>query len=170
MDSVFSLGIGDASRDRVNLDDLYENNRARAMNTLHMFNRVLKRVHTRIKHISRSRTDEQHCWYIMPEMIIGYPGYDCKECTAYVINALRENGFVVKYTHPNLLFISWKSWTPSYVREEIRKKTGISLSAQGVVTQPNKQKPAPPKATKKQGRTITFTDIDNYKPTGKMFS
>ena len=168
MDSVFTLGLGDARREKVNLDDLYEHDKLKALRTLHMFNRVLKKIHVRIKHISRSRNGEQHCWYVMPEMIIGFPNYDCRECTAYVIDALRENGFVVRYTHPNLLFISWKSWTPAYVREEIRKKTGISVTPHGTIAQPNK--PKLDKPVRKPGKTITFKDIDNYKPTGKMFS
>ena len=38
-------------------------------------------------------------------------------------NKLKENGFNIRYTHPNLLFISWKHWIPQYVRTEIKKKT-----------------------------------------------
>ena len=27
----------------------------------------------------------------------------------------------------NLLFLSWKHWIPSYVRGEVKKKTGVSI-------------------------------------------
>ena len=51
---------------------------------------------------------------------------------AYVIEKLRENGFIIRYTHPNLLFISWKHWVPSYVRnEDFKKKTGQQVDEYG---------------------------------------
>jgi hypothetical protein len=67
----------------------------------------------------------------MPETIIGVPRYDHGACTAYIIDQLKTNGFVVKYTHPNLLLISWASWCPSYVRSEIKKKTGLVVDSAG---------------------------------------
>ena len=42
-----------------------------------------------------------------------------------IIDKLKDNNFIVKYTHPNLIFISWKHWVPSDVRQEIKKKTGL---------------------------------------------
>ena len=44
---------------------------------------------------------------------------------------LQDNGFIIKYTHPNLLFISWNHWIPGYVRNEIKKKTGITVDGFG---------------------------------------
>jgi hypothetical protein len=81
--------------------------------------------------MSRLQKSEQFCWYIIPEMIIGVPNYNHAMCTAYVIDQLKDNGFMVKYTSPNLLFISWKHWIPSYVRHEIKKKTGIVVDGYG---------------------------------------
>ena len=51
---------------------------------------------------------------------------------------LRENGFLVKYTHPNLLFISWAHWVPDYVRSEIKKKTGTTVDGTGKINTKNK--------------------------------
>jgi hypothetical protein len=75
--------------------------------------------------------DEQACWFLVPETIIGVPRYDQGGCIAYLINKLQTNGFNVRYIHPNLLFISWNHWLPSYVRTEIKKKTGINLNEYG---------------------------------------
>ena len=47
------------------------------------------------------------------------------------MDKLTTNGFVIKYTHPNLLFISWKHWIPSYVRTEFKKKTGKNIDGFG---------------------------------------
>jgi len=38
---------------------------------------------------------------------------------------------MIRYTHPNLLLISWKHWIPSYVRNEIKKKTGVVVDGYG---------------------------------------
>ena len=69
--------------------------------------------------------------------MIGIPKYDYKDCTAYVIEKLRENGFIIRYTHPNLLFISWKHWVPTYVRNEIKKKTGQNIDEYGNIINNN---------------------------------
>ena len=131
MDTIFTMG--DASEDnvRLNLDDLYERKKQHDLNTLAVYNKVLARIHTRIKTISRQQAVEQFCWYVIPEMIIGVPKYDHTSCTAYIIDKLKENGFQLRYTHPNLLFISWKHWIPSYVRSEIKKKTGVIVDGYG---------------------------------------
>jgi hypothetical protein len=74
----------------------------------------------------------------MPEMILGVPKYDHRDCITYVIEKLRANGFIVRYTHPNLIFISWKHWVPSYVRNEIKKKTGNIIDEHGnIITEDN---------------------------------
>ena len=63
--------------------------------------------------------------------MIGIPKYDHRDCTAYIINQLQENGFIIRYIHPNLLFISWNHWVPQYVRNEIQKKTGMQINGFG---------------------------------------
>jgi hypothetical protein len=106
--------------------------------------------------------------------MIGIPKYNHEACTAYVIDKLRDNGFVVKYTHPNLLFISWQHWIPSYVRTEIKKKTGVVIDGYGnkvikkdtdtELSAVNILNPASNKA-KDQDR---FKNIETYKPGGKL--
>ena len=103
MNTIFTLSDSTEESTKLNLDDLYERKKQQDLNTITLYNRILNRVHTRIKTVSRQQTKEQFCWFVMPETIIGVPKYDHGACTAYIIDQLRENGFVVKYTHPNLL-------------------------------------------------------------------
>lgn len=131
METIFTLGDLQQDVGKLDLDDLYEKNKETNLNTLATFNSVLNRIHLKIKQISRSQKTEQFCWYVIPEIIIGVPNYNHALCTAYIIDKLKENGFMVKYTNPNLLFISWKHWIPSYVRHEIKKKTGIAVDGYG---------------------------------------
>jgi hypothetical protein len=38
---------------------------------------------------------------------------------------------MVRYTHPNLLLISWIHYVPNYVRTEFKKKTGTAIDEYG---------------------------------------
>ena len=107
---------------KLNMDELYIKKQQQDLNILNNYNKILIRIHNKIKYISKQLINDMCCWYIVPEMMIGIPKYNHKDCTIYVIEKLRDNGFIVRYTHPNLLFISWKHWVPTYVRNEIKKK------------------------------------------------
>ena len=131
MDTIFTLGDSSETDNKINLDDLYEKKKQHDLNTIAIYNRILNRIHAKIKIVSRQNMTNQNCWFVVPEIIIGVPRYDHGACTAYIIDKLRDNGFVIRYTHPNLLFISWKHWIPSYVRNEIKNKTGVVIDGYG---------------------------------------
>ena len=131
MNTIFTLGNETDENNSINLDDLYERKKQYDLNTLSIYNKLLNRVHNRIKLVSRQQINEQFCWYVVPEIILGIPKFDHNACTAYLIDKLQSNGFVVRYTHPNLLLIVWKDFIPSYVRDEIKKKTGIVVDGKG---------------------------------------
>jgi hypothetical protein len=131
MASIFTLeNITDFS-EKLNLDDLYEKKRQHDLNKLELYNKILNRIHVRIKTTSRQKVDEHFCWFVVPEIIIGVPKYDQGSCIAYIMDKLKENGFLIRYIHPNTLFISWQNWVPSYVRNELKKKTGIVVDEYG---------------------------------------
>lgn len=120
---------------KLNLDELYEYKKQCDKNTLRSYNIVLQRIHTRIKTTSRQKNNDQFCWFVIPEVMIGVPKYDVSACIAYIIDQLKQNGFMIKYTHPNLIFISWKNWVPDYVRNEIKKQTGTKIDGNGNIIQ-----------------------------------
>lgn len=131
MANIFTLENVTDFSEKINLDDLYEKKRQHDLNKLALYNKILNRIHVRIKTTSRQKTDEHFCWYVIPEIIIGVPKYDQGSCIAYMLDKLKENGFQVKYIHPNTLFICWNHWVPSYVRTELKKKTGIIVDEYG---------------------------------------
>jgi hypothetical protein len=131
MSNIFTLENVQDFSEKINIDDLYEKKRQYDLNKLALFNKILNRVHVKIKTTSRQKLDEQFCWFVVPEMIIGVSKYDQGACIAYIIDKLKENGFNVRYIHPNTLFISWLHWVPSYVRTELKKKTGIVINEYG---------------------------------------
>jgi hypothetical protein len=178
MDNIFTLGDGDISK--INLDNLYERKKQCDLNTLKVFNRILQRIHNKIKHTSRVNIHQQYCWYVMPEIILGLPAYNHTECTNYIINKLIDNGFDVKYTIPNLMFISWQDWTPDYVRDEFRKKMGYQIDGRGnkkeslidksdintLSTNVMGEVVLSNKTPNSKGKGKDYKDISTYKPTG----
>jgi hypothetical protein len=183
MANIFTLeNVSDFS-EKLNIDELYEKKRQYDLNKLDLYNKILNRIHVRIKTTSRQKIDEQFCWFVVPEVIIGVPKYDQGACIAYIIDKLKENGFNVKYIHPNTLFISWQHWVPSYVRSEIKKKTGMVIDEYGnkVVDEMEEISNGPVndmfniksqsqtkvvKSAMKQQKN--FTPITSYKPQGNL--
>jgi len=138
--NVFTLSDDDNLMDKINLDDLFEKKREISENKLQLYNKILNRIHEKIKLTSRiQQGKEQFCWYLIPEMMIGISRYDVGECTDYILRKLRENDFVVRYTHPNLVFISWAHWIPGYVRQEYKKQTGTVIDGYGNLVNSNPQ-------------------------------
>ena len=128
---IFNLEELDNFSEKLNLDELYEKKREHDLRKLEVFNKILNRIHHKIKVTSRQKLDEQYCWFVVPETMIGIPKYDQGACIAYILDKLKTNGFVCRYLHPNVLFISWKHWIPSYVRTELKKKTGKNIDGFG---------------------------------------
>jgi hypothetical protein len=131
MSSIFTLDNIEDLSEKINIDDLYEKKRKHDIMKLELFNKMLGNVHKRIKLTSRQKIDNQICWYLVPETILGVPKYDQGACIAFLMDKLKTNGFNVRYIHPNLLFISWTHWIPGYIRTEFKKKTGVAINEYG---------------------------------------
>jgi hypothetical protein len=60
------------------------------------------------KHILKYATNEKYrCFFTVPEFIIGLPLYNLNAAILYIIDKLHTKGFLVKYYHPNILYICW---------------------------------------------------------------
>ena len=73
MTNIFTLENIEDFSEKINIDDLYEKKKERDLKNLELFNKILNRIHVRIKTTSRQKRDEQFCWFIVPEIIIGVP-------------------------------------------------------------------------------------------------
>jgi hypothetical protein len=161
---------------KVDIDELYEKKHQRDLKQLSIFKKILNRIHKRIQLTGRNKRAEKHIWFTVPEYIFGEPNYDQGECLGYLVSTLEENGFYIKYMHPNTLFVSWENWIPSYTRNEIKKKLGVILDEKGNIIdkmdediQIESHDPGvrliQANAKKEQKQ---FTSIKEYKPTGNM--
>jgi hypothetical protein len=165
MDTIFTLKDDEEHLEKINLDDLYEKKRLDDLRILSIFNKILNRIHTRIKTISRQDKDNHFCWFLTPEVILGCVQYDQAMCVTFLIDKLKENGFNVRYIHPNLLFISWQHWIPDYVRNEIKKNTGVAVDGYGKIVKKNEQYAKINIKNPANAQSNKFKSTKSYKPT-----
>lgn len=131
MANIFTLENLHEFSEKINLDELYESKKKHDLMKLDIFHKLLNRIHVKIKTTAKRKMNEPFCWFVVPEFILGVPKYDQGLCIAFLMDKLKENGFIVEYIHPNLLFIGWNHFIPTYVRNEIKKKTGIAVDEFG---------------------------------------
>ena len=179
MANIFNLENFVDFSEKINIDELYEKKRQTDVNKLELFKKILNRIHIRIKTTAKQNSAERYCWYVIPEIIIGVPKYDQGACIAYVMDTLQKNGFQVRYFHPNTVFISWDHWVPTYVRTEIKKKTGININEYGEKIEDEKDEDdenvyqeMTAKGSNNNLEQIKnskkYTPINSYKPSGKL--
>lgn len=175
----------DFFNEKLSLDELYDRRREVEQNRMNIYKKILQRVHTKIKITAKNKYNDQYLFYVVPEFVFGIPKYDVNTCISYIIEKLVENGFHVKYTHPNLLFISWTHYIPSYKRQEIKLKTGVIVDGFGNVMSNDKNSGSSDNkkleniedinniVLKKNNGNDNITekqkdykDINTYKPTG----
>ena len=85
----------------LNIDELYEKKKEVDVNRVNIYNKLLLKIHAKIKTSSRQQVQNEFCYYVMPEVLIGYPNYNFEECLMYVLSSLQDDGFLTKYVHPN---------------------------------------------------------------------
>lgn len=87
--------------------------------------------------IKYAKRDMQRCVFEVPEFILGTPPYDLNEAIKFIISRLQDNGFLVRYFFPRLLYISWDT-------EEIDGKKLMHPLHHGAPAQQRLLLPPPP--------------------------
>jgi hypothetical protein len=183
MASIFTIDNTENFSEQINIDELYDKKQKHDLIKLELFNKILNRVHVRIKTTSHQKLNDHHCWFVVPEVIIGVAKYDHAACIAYIIDKLQNNGFRVKYIHPNTLFIYWGHFIPSYVRNEYKRKTGIVVDEFGEVVKTkedeitttlsssstvNDNQKSNFNVVKTDSNKREYNSIKSYKPSGQL--
>ena len=98
--------------------NLFEKRISRDKARLKAYNQILNQIHTRIYHTSQILGNQSFLTYTVPPFVLGLPSLDLEDCIVYIVHMLREAGFVIRYTYPNLLYISWKHYEAEYNRQQ----------------------------------------------------
>jgi len=116
---------------------LFERRVARDTARLRAYDHVYKQIELRIRNTAELANNPNYVVYTVPPFILGLPAIDMQDCIVYIVHKLRTSGFMVRFTYPNLLYISWQHYEQEYMRE------------QNPITQA--MKPAAPTNTSKKG-------------------
>jgi|SaaInlStandDraft_7_1057024.scaffolds.fasta_scaffold113118_1 hypothetical protein len=108
----------------INIDDLHKEKKQISDHKNQIYEDILKKCHHKIKNTVKVRDAPNNCFYMVPSYMYGSPIYNVNKCVLYLVKALIANGFDIKYTNPNLLYISWegKSNPKNFKTLEIREK------------------------------------------------
>lgn len=144
---------------RLNPSELYDKRRSKDAARLKAYNTILSQIYNRIRVISKMNNSPCHLLYSIPPFILGLPPLDVEDCSTYLAFQLRHAGYEVRYTPPNLMYLSWAHHERSYFTESCPIVSAMMESAERTrAEQERKAQEAsrllPPR---KSGRKVQFS-------------
>lgn len=97
----------------ISIHDLHREIEQREQQKTKIYETVYEKCIQRIQTTNAKSTD-CCCFFECPKLVFGVPLFDVSACVSYIMNELMKKGFEVYYTHPNLLYISWKRKATPY--------------------------------------------------------
>lgn len=154
----------------LNPSSLYKEEARRDATRIRIYNMVLSQIYTKIKAISRIPGNERSLMYVVPEFIPGTPRFDIGDAILYIVWNLRNVGYTVSYTHPNLLFIDWKAHDERYKQVESPWSIVLNTVRNAVIegkTEPTVKSPAAavrPASSTVVKRATPLKKTDEFRP------
>ena len=142
---------------------LFEKREKRDKSRLRAYNQLLEQIQHRIFTTSQLPGNPSYLVYNVPPFILGLPSMDMQDCIVYLVFQLRTNGFEIRFTYPNLLYISWAS----YEKEYFMKKNPIVQAMMPKPENVNKKGSKQPKAIEQDVQRQTqnpYTDTITVAP------
>jgi len=82
------------------------------------YNEILEQALQKVAHSAMQPNQPTFVYYNVPPFVLGLPSLDLKDCIVYIVHQLRNQGYEVRYTYPNLLWISWAHHERQYLMEK----------------------------------------------------
>jgi hypothetical protein len=108
----------DQQTPQLNPSDLYDKRRSKDASRLRAYNKILEQIYNRIRTISKLPNSQCYLLYTIPPFILGLPKIDLEDCVVYIVYQLRHAGYEVRYSPPNMVYISWLHHEKSYLVEQ----------------------------------------------------
>jgi len=108
----------DQQTPQLNPSDLYDKRRSKDAARLRAYNKILEQIYNRIRTISKLPNSQCYLLYTVPPFILGLPKLDLEDCVVYLIYQLRHASYDVRYSPPNMLYISWIHHEKSYLVDQ----------------------------------------------------
>jgi hypothetical protein len=155
--------MGDNQPPKLQPQHLFEKREKRDKSRLRAYNQLLEQIQHRIFTTSQLPGNPSYLVYNVPPFILGLPSMDMQDCIVYLVFQLRNNGFEIRFTYPNLLYISWAS----YEKEYFMKKNPIVQAMMPKPENVNKKGSKQPKAIEQEVHRQTqnpYTDTITVAP------
>lgn len=102
----------------ISLDALYMQRLEREKKRVQDYQKVYQDVIRKI--VQANTRDETEILFPVPQLMWGRPRYDMRKCIAFIMVNLQQKNFIVKYIHPNTLYICWQLDPKSYPENTAR--------------------------------------------------
>ena len=158
---------------RLNPSDLFEKRARRDYARLRAYNQLLNQINQRIYTTSQMSGNANFITYTVPPFIFGLPKLDLQDCIVYLVYMLRQNGYEVRYTYPNLLFISWRHHEKNYlmtqnpivqamIPPEVKKEQKKKEKARSVTFAPDPRRPVTEPQAAPVRRTVDYEPPNTF--------
>ncbi len=153
-----SAGTGRGNTEEITIPtlqvaDLYQHRSRRDGARLKAYNQLLEQIYNRVRVAARLPTHPAFVSFVIPPFILGVPKLDLEDCVVYLVYQLRQSGFMVRYTYPNLLVISWKHHERQYLVND-----NPILQAMMATAPAPPPAPAPVAKSKRGARSVRFAE------------
>jgi hypothetical protein len=81
------------------------------------YNEILGAILHKIAFSAALPNNPTEIYYNVPPFVLGLPSLDLQDCVVYLVFQLRQQGYEVRYTYPNLLWVSWSHHERQYFVE-----------------------------------------------------
>ena len=95
--------------------DLYDRRVRRDHARLRAYNTLLEQIYHRVYATSQLSGNTSSVLYTVPPFLLGLPKLDMEDCIVYLVWQLRQANFEIRFTWPNLLYISWRHHEADYL-------------------------------------------------------
>ena len=102
------------------VNDLQRKAKEKEKNRNKIYFNISKKSFEKIK--DTSSNDETFCFFKIPEYIPGYPLFNMTEYVLYLLNLLKDKGFICRYVDNYIIYITWNIPKKSYQAIEDKKE------------------------------------------------
>ena len=88
---------------------------------------------------TNSRTEHTFIYFEVPNIIIGFPGYDRLACVHFLIQELTKENYKVEFIEPFYLYIDWSKNTKSKTIDNLMIQNIIPTSNPGKLREQTKE-------------------------------
>jgi hypothetical protein len=123
--------MSNTNRKIPNIDKLHAERHVKEQARNEIFTIVLNKCIDQIVE-TNARTDHTFIYFEVPNIIIGFPGYDRLACIHFLINELTKESYKVEFIEPFYLYIDWS--------KSLKPKTIDNLVIQNIIPTSNPER------------------------------